>query len=179
VIADVEVGSWLGVEGPGATPLQRALALSPRVGECFADMYRQVWCPPVADPVLLELARLRMAQLLRSDADLRLRFKPAVDSGLPETKVAELSRWSTSPLFTEPERAVVAFAELFTIDAHAVGEDECAAVTAVLPRPAVAGLTVALAIFEASTRLRLALGAGLAAPTVGVVVIDPSVDPVP
>jgi alkylhydroperoxidase family enzyme len=177
VIADVEVRSWIGVEGPGSTPLERALALSPRVGECFADLYRQVWCPPVADPVLLELARLRMAQLLGSDADLRLRFKPAADAGLSETKVADLPHWPTSPLFTEAERAVVAFAELFAIDAHAVGDEQCAAVTAALPRAAVAGLTLALAIFEATTRLRLGLGAGLAGPTGGVVVIDPSVDP--
>jgi alkylhydroperoxidase family enzyme len=155
------------------------MALSPRTWERFVAMYQQVWCPPVADPVLLELARLRMAQLLQSDADLRLRFKPAADGGLTETKVAELPRWSTSPLFTEAERTVVAFTELFAIDAHAVGEEQCAAVTAVLPRPAVAGLTLALAIFEAAMRLRLALDAGPVAPTGGVVVVDPSVDPFP
>ncbi len=163
--------TWLGTEGPG---LQRTLALSPRVAERFTEMHRQVWCPPVADPVLLELARLRMAQLLGSEGDVRLRFRPAVDAGLSETKVAELQQWPTAPSFTETERAVVAFTELFVIDAHAVGDEQCAAVTAALPRAAVAGLTLALAVFEATIRLRLALGAGEAGP---VVVVDPAIDP--
>ena len=171
--------SWLGAEGPGATPFGRAVALAPLVSARFSEMYRGVWCPPVADPVLLELARLRMALLLRSGADVQLRFKPAVDAGLTETKVADLPRWATSPLFSDTERTVVAFTELFTIDAHAVDDDHCAALTAVLPRPAVAGFTLALAIFEATTRLRLALGTGTAAPAGGVIVVDPSIDPLP
>jgi len=171
--------TWLGVEGSAAVSLGQALALSPLVCERFGEMYRQVWCPPVADPVLLELARLRMAQLLRSDADLHLRFKPALDAGLTEAKVASLPSWSTSPLFSDAERAVVAFAELFTIDAHAVDDEHCAAVTAVLARPTVAGLTLALAIFEATARLRLALGTGTVTPTDGVAVVDPSIDPLP
>jgi alkylhydroperoxidase family enzyme len=170
---------WLGVEGPGATPFERSMALSPQVSEQFAAMYRQVWCPPVADPVLLELARLRMAQLLRSGADLRLRFAPAAAAGLTEDKIAALPQWSTSPLFSAAERAVVAFAELFTIDAHAVGDDQCAAVTALLPRPDVAGLTLALAIFESTTRLRLAFGVDPVAEDGGVVLVDPALEPLP
>jgi len=167
--------TWLGVDEPGATPLARTLTLSPQVAARFAEMYRQVWCPPVADPALLELARLRMAQLLRSDADQRLRFKPAVDAGLTEAKVADLPQWSTSPVFSDAERAVVAFTELFVIDAHAVGDEQCAAVTAALPRTAVAGLTLALAIFEATTRLGLAFGVGATGPG-PVIVVDPAID---
>jgi alkylhydroperoxidase family enzyme len=157
--------------------LARALALSPVVYERYVEMYRQVWCPPVADPVLLELARLRMAQLIRSDADLHLRLKPAIEAGLDEAKIAELRSWPTSPLFGDTERAVLAFTEAFAMDAHSVTDQQCAAVTTALPREQVAGLTIALAIFEAMTRLRLGLGVGPSDPAADTIVIDPAVDP--
>jgi alkylhydroperoxidase family enzyme len=171
--------SWLPAEALGATPMERTLTLSPEIYRRYLDMYRQVWCPPVADPVLLELARLRIAQLLRSDADLSLRFKPAVEAGLDEAKIAQLRQWPTSPMFTETDRAVLAFAEAFAIDAHAVNDEQCSAVTSALSRQAVAGLTMALAIFEATTRLRLGLGIGPAGSPNELVVVDPAVGSLP
>jgi alkylhydroperoxidase family enzyme len=169
--------SWLRAEAQGTMAFERALSLSPRVYERFLDMYRQLWCPPVADPVLLELARLRIAQLLRSDGDLRLRFKPAVQAGLDEAKIAEIRHWPTSGRFSEVERAVLAFTEQFVIDAHAMGDEQCAAVTTALDRRSVAGLTMAVAVFEATTRLRL--GLGVSEPTDEVLVFDPAVDALP
>ena len=169
--------SWLSAEAPGETTFERTLALSPRVYQRFADMYRRVWCPPVADPVLLELTRLRIAQLLRSECDLRLRFAPAARAGLEEAKVAEIAQWPTSRRFSETERAVLAFTEQFVMDAHGMDDEQCGAVVSALDRQSVAGLTVAVAIFEATTRLRL--GLGIRSETDEVVMVDPAHDVLP
>jgi alkylhydroperoxidase family enzyme len=156
--------------------MEQAFALSPNVYDRFVTMYRQVWEPPSADPALLELVRLRVAQLLKADAELRIRHRPALDAGLTEEKVAALRSWPTSPLFSETEQAVLAFTEMFVIDAHAVTDEQCAAVDERLSNGDAASVTMALAIFEAMTRFRLALDAEPPAGE-GVLVIDPATDP--
>jgi alkylhydroperoxidase family enzyme len=168
--------TWLPETASRATPFERAFALSPSVYEHFADMYRKVWEPPSLDPALLELVRLRVAQLLRATGELRLRHRPALDAGLTEEKISALANWPTSPLFDDTDRAVLAFTEIFVIDAHAVEDEQCHALNARLSPTELATFTMALAIFEAMTRFRLALGVE---PPDGTdpVIVDPAVDP--
>jgi alkylhydroperoxidase family enzyme len=156
--------------------MEQAFALAPDVYDRFAAMYRQVWEAPSADPALLELVRLRVAQLLRAGGELRIRHRPAIDAGLGEDKVAALRSWPTSPLFDDTERAVLAFTEMFVIDAHAVSDEQCAAVDERLSNEDAATFTMALAIFEAMTRFRLALGVE-PPPGDDLVVVDPRTGP--
>jgi alkylhydroperoxidase family enzyme len=156
--------------------MEQAFALSPNVYERFVDMYRQVWQAPSADPALLELVRLRVAQLLRAEPELRIRHRPALDAGLTEEKVSALPQWPTSPLFDDTERAVLAFTEMFVIDAHAVADDQCAAVDRRLSNTEAATFTMALAVFEAMTRFRLALGVEPPSGD-GLLIVDPATDP--
>ena len=156
--------------------MEQAFALSPNVYDRFVAMYRQVWQPPSVNPVLLELTRLRVAQLLRAEAELRIRHKPAIDAGLTEEKVAALPHWPTSPLFDDTERAALAFTEMFVIDAHSVTDEQCAEVDQRLSNTEAATFTMALAIFEAMTRFRLGLGVE-PPPGDGLLIVDPQVDP--
>jgi alkylhydroperoxidase family enzyme len=168
--------TWLTETAARTTPMEQAFALTPSVYERFVEMYRQIWRAPSVNPALLELVRLRVAQLLRADAELRLRHRPAIDAGLTEEKVAALPQWPTSPLYDDTERAVLAFTEMFVIDCHSVADEQCAAVDERLSNGDAATFTMALAIFEAMTRFRLALGVEPPAGE-GVVVIDPATDP--
>ena len=84
------------------------------------------------DPVLIELCRLRMATLMGSKLDLSLRYKPAIAAGLTEPKLRELSRYNTSPLFTDRERRCLDFAEQFVIQSSAISDEDVARVQAVL-----------------------------------------------
>ena len=168
--------TWLSETAARATPMERAFALAPTVYERFAEMYRQVWRAPSANPALLELVRLHVAQLLQADGELRLRHRPALDAGLTEEKVAALRQWPTSPLYDDTERAVLAFTEMFVIDCHSVTDEQSAAVDERLGNAEAATFTMALAIFEAMTRFRLALGVE-PPPGDGVLVIDPQTDP--
>lgn len=78
------------------------------------------------DPSLLELCRLRMATILGSRFSLALRYQPARGAGLSEDKIASLSRYADSPLFSDLERRCIEFAELFAIQSSAIGDEEVA-----------------------------------------------------
>ena len=49
-----------------------------------------------------------------------MRSQQARDAGSAEDKIAELSSWPTSPLFSARERACLALAEQFVIDVNGV-----------------------------------------------------------
>jgi alkylhydroperoxidase family enzyme len=139
------------------TTLDEALGELPAVRDRYRDLEAEVWAPGRGDPVLLELCRLRIADLLRDDGGRALRTPAAVAAGLSEDVVAELPRWPTSPAFGAAARAALAFAELFVIDAHAVTDDMCGALRAELGDADATALTIALAVFDAASRARALL----------------------
>ncbi len=144
--------------GAGATAFDRVLGLRPELladYRCFLALF---WRRRTIDPVVLELCRLRVAQLLRCESELRLRYEPASAAGLDEVKIAALERWPTDPAFTAAERACLAYAEQFVLDAHGVTDAQAAAVTGHLTVPGLVALTEALALFEGFARFRQVLG---------------------
>ena len=77
------------------------------------------------DPVLMELARLRLAQLLESEFDQALRGRRAIAAGLTEQKIAALADYPTSGFFDARERAVLEFTEQFAIQSSAITDEDC------------------------------------------------------
>jgi alkylhydroperoxidase family enzyme len=110
------------------------------------------------DPVLLELCRLRMATLLAYPAEQARRTARARAAGLSEAKVAELPNWPTSPSFDPCERACLALAEQFVIDANGVTDEHVAAVTGHLGPAGCYGFVQALSVVETFQRACLTLG---------------------
>ncbi len=137
-------------------PLARDLELLPELNARWREFEATVWSSPL-DPVLLELCRLRIATLLRDGIGSTARTTVAVRGGLTEELVAALPNWPVSPLFGPRERAALAIAELFVIDAHAVTDDTCAELLANLTEAEATALTMAIALFDATSRARLAL----------------------
>src|SRR5450759_2103399 len=83
--------------------------------ELAASMTRLLAHPWVTGaPELSELARLRIAQLLGNDAELRRH--PTAAPWISSDRMAELRRWPTSTRFSEVEQAGLAFTEQFVID---------------------------------------------------------------
>jgi alkylhydroperoxidase family enzyme len=140
------------------TPFERVLGLRPNLLEDFKRFYALFWEQRLVDPVLLELCRLRVAQIHGCDAELRVRYQPALDAGLDEKKIAALASAGDSPLYSEAERACVAFAELFAMDPHAITDADAARVVAVLGDAGTVALVEALALFDGFMRFRLILG---------------------
>jgi alkylhydroperoxidase family enzyme len=155
--------TWLPTVAPGATPLDRVFGLRPTAYARFRALYGTLWDGDVLDPVILELCRLRVGMLLGCEGETRLRHEKARAAGLDEASVAELGRWPASRRFTPAQRACLAFAERYVLDPHGITDDEFAALSAHLGPPALATLALAVAVFDALARFRLALGVAPAA----------------
>src|SRR3954451_15182641 len=120
-----------------------------------------------ADPVLAELCRIRIAQLVESDFDLSLRYEPARAAGLDEAKIAAVTQYPESELFSERERAVLEFAEQFAIQSSSISDDDVARVQAHLTAEEFIYITKALGVIDQFARSNSAfrLGAADAVPT--------------
>jgi alkylhydroperoxidase family enzyme len=110
--------TWLPDLAPGDTDWERMSAFFPGAFDAVEQLHRAVWA--AVDPVLVELARLRIAILLGFEAGLALRSHQARDAGLDAAKIVELPSWPSSPLFSARERACIALAEQFVIDVNGV-----------------------------------------------------------
>jgi alkylhydroperoxidase family enzyme len=110
-------------DAEGATEFDRFWGLRPRLYELFLEEYNKA--VRRVDPVIFELCRLRMAQTFESDFDLAMRYRPAQEAGLTEQKIAALSSYFTSPLYSERERACIAFAEQFAIQSSSISDEDC------------------------------------------------------
>jgi AhpD family alkylhydroperoxidase len=146
--------SWL--VGEGATRAD-VFALLPELGTEHARLLDTIWAGSVS-PVTLELARLRMATLLRCGPALAERSAAATAAGLSEDRIARLPAWPTDPEFSEEERACLAFAEKYVLDQHSVTDDEVAAVVEAIGPAGMVTFTTALAVWECQHRLDKALG---------------------
>lgn len=109
------------------------------------------------DPVILELCRLRMAQVFECDSELAMRYAPAIEEGLTEEKIAQLSSYSTSPAFSEREQACIGFAELFAIQSSAITDEDCAALQQHITPHEFVGLAKALGQMDQMQRLCVAV----------------------
>lgn len=107
----------------GSTDLDRVWGLRPEYFAIFMDDFNASLGR--VDAVLMELARIRLAQLLESEFDQALRSRGAIAAGLTEQKIAALPDYPTSRLFDERERAVLEFTEQFAIQSSAITDEDC------------------------------------------------------
>ena len=141
----------------GGIDRRAVLGLRPELAHRVAQLHEAIWSGPVS-PVTLELCRLRMATLLGSSAALAERSPAAVAAGLDESKIAALASWPSDPAFATEERACLALAEQWVLDAQAVTDDEVRAVTDALGSEGAVVFTTALGVWDGQHRLDNALG---------------------
>jgi alkylhydroperoxidase family enzyme len=130
------------------------LASHPDVLAQLRTAHEQAWL--AVDPVILELVRLRIAQLLDNAAELAVRTPAASAAGLTEDTVAELSQWPTSTRFDARHRACLAYTEQWILDVASLSDDDARAVSDALGPEGLAALSSALLVIEQRQRLRLA-----------------------
>ena len=141
--------------------LADVLRVGGEIGASFAALWDEVWTGTELEPALLELCRLRTAQLLRCSSELGAREARAV-AGLHEDKVTALSRYEISPQFTDRERACLAYTERVVADPSGIGAEELTELRRYLSDAERVGLTLAITLFEGLARGSLMLG--IAAP---------------
>ena len=145
--------SWL-AEAPESS-VDAVLKLRPELAERYDALIDTVWRSGV-DPVLLELCRIRMAQLLGDAAGAAARTPAAVVAGFSEQLAVRLDEWWSYPSFGEQERSALAVAEQFVVDVHGVSDERFAALTAHLGPAGAVAFSMALALFDGQSRVRLA-----------------------
>jgi len=142
----------------GPTEFDRVFGLRARYVAPFLDTYDAVI--PMVDPVLFELARLRLAQLLECRFDQSMRLVAARDAGLTEDKVAALSSYATSPLFDARERAWLGYAEMYAISANDISDAQVADLLDFLTPEELVLLTRALWATDTLQRCCVVFGVG-------------------
>jgi len=150
--------TWLPDAAAGDTPLDRLFGLRPDLYEPFRAFYAVFWTDRLLDPIVLELCRLRVAQVLGCESEERVRYAPARDAGLSEELVARLAGWPDDPVFTDAQRASLAFAEQFVVDPHGLDDEGRDAVIDHLGVSGLVALCEALALFDGFCRFRTILG---------------------
>jgi AhpD family alkylhydroperoxidase len=132
--------------------LPRALSrLRPGACDLLMALNERVW--QVGDPVLLELIRLRVAQLIGNPAALQMRCSYA--AAAPESKILALPDYPSSPLFSPAERDTLAFAEQFLIDVGGTTEDARAELIQHFGADGVRGVVSAIYVVEFTQRLQM------------------------
>ena len=106
----------------GPTELDRVWGLRDDYYQLFMADYRKSLSH--LDPVLVELCRVRLAQMVESGFDLSVRYSPSVEAGLTEEKIAALSDYPTSELFTERERTALEFTEQWVIQSSSITDED-------------------------------------------------------
>ena len=171
---------WLpeqaGAGSADETGLDRTFGLRPDLYGPFREFYAVFWRDRLVDPVVLELCRLRVAQLLGCPSEFHVRYEPAVAAGFTEAMFDDLTRWPTSPRFTGAHRAALAFAEQFVIDPKGIRGPVRDELREHFALPEVVAITEALALFDGFVRFRVILGVeGPALTTTGqTTTVDPA-----
>jgi len=125
--------------------------LRPEACALLVALNERVW--QVGDPVLLELVRLRVAQLIGNPAALQMRCSYA--AAAPESKILALPDYPSSPLFSPAERDTLAFAEQFLIDVGGTTEDARAELIQHFGADGVRGVVSAIYVVEFTQRLQM------------------------
>ena len=133
------------------------LAARPELVEHHATMLDGMWRDSGVPPVLLELARLRVAALLHDEAGSAARTPAAVAAGLDEELVAALPTWPTDPRCGPTERIALAVAEQFVMDPHGVTDAQVEVLRDALGDQRTVGFLIALALFDGFSRVSTVL----------------------
>jgi AhpD family alkylhydroperoxidase len=103
---------------------------------------------------LLELIRLRVAQINRCAYCVDMHYKELKHTGETELRLSSLCVWSETPFFTEKERAVLRFTEALTeMSSDDVFEDIFNSLIAFFSKDEISNLTFAIAQINTWTRL--------------------------
>lgn len=140
--------------------MEHVFGLCPELQRRHDDFVALFWERQPVDPIILELCRLRVAQILGVGADGDGVHDAARQAGLDDGHIRALDGWRTSDAFSDTARACLAFAEQFVLDPHGVTDEDAEAVTARLGEPGLIAFVEALALFDGFTRFRAMLGIG-------------------
>lgn len=138
--------TWLN----SGTDHQSTIAVLPDLAAAYDALYQSLWTQPHLPAEILELCRLRLAQLHRCALELQ-RQECLVQDGKRE----HLSNWDTDSRFSDAERACLAFTEVYAMDTQAITDELAAAVKLHVGDAGLVLLVEALGVLDGRIRLSL------------------------
>ena len=126
------------------------IRMLPDIAATFDALYRSLWTQPHLPAEVLELCRLRLAQLHQCAVEMQRH-----DCELSAEKRTNLACWNTHSSFSGAERACLAFTEVYAVDAQALTDEHAAEVKAHFGDAGLVLLVEALGILDGMTRLSL------------------------
>jgi hypothetical protein len=144
--------------------LSQALKAGGELTNAYDAVWNMFWQQKYIPPPVLELCRLRLAQLHRANAELSIRQIPA--SAAEEAKIQNLlnGTWLKDTNFSGAELAVLEFAEIYGQDPSALSDDNTAAIKQYYGETGLVCLIEALGFIDGRIRLGLVFS-GIAAPS--------------
>lgn len=97
--------TWLPIEASHLPERDAVFGLKSEVYEVLRGTLTTAW--RITDARLLDICRLRVAQMVGARADL---------AGADDQVLIELDRWRSSPAYSERERAALGYAEQYHLD---------------------------------------------------------------
>jgi hypothetical protein len=105
--------TWLPVKTASLPERDAVLGLKPDVYDALRKTLTLAW--QITDSRLLDLCRLRLAQMVDARAEI---------GGADESLLGELEDWRSSSAFSERERVALAFAEQYHLDHKRIAEEQ-------------------------------------------------------
>lgn len=102
---------------------------------------------------LLELMRLRVAQINKCAYCIDMHYKELKHTGETELRMATVSVWNETPFFTEKEKVVLKFTELLTAANETISDEVFNALTKFFNRDEICHLTLAISQLNTWTKL--------------------------
>jgi alkylhydroperoxidase family enzyme len=128
-------------------------AQQPEAAELLAVANAHAWS--AVSPILLELARLRIAMLIGNQAGLLRRSNAAREAGVSESKIALISSYPSSREFSRIEKDCLEFTELFVIDVSSLTEDNLTVLRSHFSAEQLPIFVMALYVTECTQRLEM------------------------
>jgi hypothetical protein len=153
----------MGQQPPGPTQTADSVSvarwLSPAgtLAAAYEALWESLWTQRWVPADIIELCRLRLAQLHGADAELVIRHPAAVRAGFDETKAAVLLQPGPgrSQRFSAAERAALELAELHAMDPAMITDAVCDEVKRHFGEPGLVALIEAVGLIGARIRLSL------------------------
>ncbi len=134
--------TWVPIETGGLPERDALLGLKSGPYRIVRDTLTVLW--RTTDPGLLDLCRLRLAQLMGTRAEL---------AGVDGQLLADLEAWDASPRFGDRERAALAYAEQYHYDHKGITDEQKAELARHLSRSEVVNFVWALHLNDSYLRI--------------------------
>lgn len=128
------------------------------VARTFCAVLAKIWTDPPVDRAVLELARLRAAELVGCEHERNVRLRLPGWGGIDEQLVDALSRYPSDPAFDPLSRAVLSLMEQIVIDVNGVTDDLTAHLRTELGDEGLTRLVMALVSLAESQRVMRLVG---------------------